>query len=57
MRPVIDLHTHMYSRAWLDLLRRKGGPELEVRESVDSPETVYYRGASFCVLENEHFDY
>lgn len=54
---IVDVHTHMYSRAWLELLRRKGGPDLEVRESVDSPETVYYRGASFCVLEDPHFDY
>lgn len=57
MSQVIDVHTHMYSRAWLELLRRKGGPNLEVRESVDSPDTVYYRGASFCVLEEPHFDY
>lgn len=55
--PVVDVHTHMYSRRWLELLDRCGGPDLTVRESVDSPLTLYYRGASFCVLEDAHFDY
>jgi len=54
---VIDVHTHMYTRDWLALLKRHGGPHLEVKESLDSAETVFYRGASFCVLEPEHFDY
>ena len=57
MHPVIDVHTHMYSQPWLELLRAHGGPDLEVRESLDSPETIFYRGASFCVLEPPHFDY
>ncbi len=57
MTPVIDVHTHMYSREWLALLREHGGPEYEIRDSLDSPETIFYRGASFCVLEDLHFDY
>lgn len=57
MHPVIDVHTHMFTNKWLALLRAHGGPDLEVRESLDSPETVFYRGASFCVLEAPHFDY
>jgi aminocarboxymuconate-semialdehyde decarboxylase len=57
MSLVIDVHTHMYTQKWLELLRRYGGPDLEVKESLDSPNTVFYRGASFCVLEDPHFDY
>lgn len=57
MSTVIDVHTHMFTRDWLGLLRKHGGPDLEVRESLDSPDTVFYRGASFCVLEAPHFDY
>jgi aminocarboxymuconate-semialdehyde decarboxylase len=47
----------MYTHKWLELLRQNGGPDLEVKESLDSPNTVFYRGASFCVLEDPHFDY
>ena len=57
MHPVIDVHTHMFTKKWLALLRQHGGPDLEVRESLDSPETIFNRGASFCVLEPAHFDY
>lgn len=54
---VVDVHTHMFTEAWLDLLKEKGGPDLEVHESLDSPMTIFNRGASFCVLEPPHFDY
>ncbi len=57
MSLVIDVHTHMYTDKWLELLRAHGGPDLEVKESLDSPNTVFYKGASFCVLEDPHFDY
>ena len=56
MSLVVDVHTHMYTHKWLELLRQHGGPDLEVKESLDSPNTVFYRGASFCVLEDPHFD-
>ena len=57
MSKVIDVHTHMYTAGWLDLLKRKGGPDLTVEVGRDSPETVCYKGASFCVLEPPHFDF
>jgi hypothetical protein len=34
--PVIDVHTHMLSRDWLELLRRHGKPRYEVRKSMDA---------------------
>ena len=57
MSKVIDVHTHMYTAGWLDLIKAKGGPDLKVEASLDSPETVFYKGASFCVLEPEHFNF
>ncbi len=57
MAPVIDVHTHMYTERWLELLRREGGPDYEVKESLDSPITIYRRGASFGPLEPPHFDF
>ena len=57
MSLVVDVHTHMYTHNWLELLRKHGSPDLEVKESLDSPNTIFYRGASFCVLEDPHFDY
>lgn len=57
MSKVIDVHTHMYTEGWLALIKQNGGPDLEVRESLDSPQTVFYKGASFCVLEDAHFDF
>ncbi|GAB4128655.1 MAG: amidohydrolase family protein [Rhodothalassiaceae bacterium] len=57
MAPVIDVHSHMFSRRWLALLAERGGPDLTVAKSVDSPETLYHKGASFCVLEPAHFDW
>lgn len=57
MASVIDVHTHMYTEGWLELLKSSGGPDYEVKESPDSPETIFYRGASFGPLESTHFDY
>lgn len=57
MGPVIDIHTHMFTAGWLEALRAHGGPDYEVKESLDSPTTVFFRGASFCVLEPAHFDW
>ena len=57
MSVVIDVHTHMFTRNWLELLRRHGGPDYEVAASLDSPDTVHYKGASFNVLEPPHFDF
>ncbi|MBI1846428.1 MAG: amidohydrolase family protein [Candidatus Rokubacteria bacterium] len=57
MAPVIDVHTHNYTEGWLALIRARGGPDYEIRESVDSPMTLFRRGASFGPLEPAHFDF
>jgi aminocarboxymuconate-semialdehyde decarboxylase len=56
MAPVIDVHTHNYTEGWLALIRARGGPDYEIRESVDSPMKLFRRGASFGPLEPSHFD-
>jgi aminocarboxymuconate-semialdehyde decarboxylase len=55
--PVIDVHTHNYTEGWLKLIRARGRPDYEIRESVDSPITLFHRGASFGPLERAHFDF
>jgi aminocarboxymuconate-semialdehyde decarboxylase len=57
MAPVVDVHTHNYTQGWLGLIKERGGPDYEIRESVDSPMTLYRRGASFGPLEPAHFDF
>ena len=57
MAPVIDVHTHNYTEGWLALIKKSGGPDYEIRASVDSPMTLYRRGASFGPLEPAHFDF
>jgi aminocarboxymuconate-semialdehyde decarboxylase len=54
--PIIDVHTHMFTRAWLELLRTKGGKySLKVRP--DGKEEVF-RGETPVVLPQPgHFDY
>ncbi len=55
--PAIDVHTHMYTEGWLDLIRRTGGPDYEIKPSLDSPTSLFRRGASFGSLTAEHFDF
>jgi aminocarboxymuconate-semialdehyde decarboxylase len=57
MATVIDVHTHMYTPRWLELLRQHGGPDYEVKASLDGPDTMYYRGGTFGPLHEGHFDY
>ena len=55
--PVIDVHTHMLSRPWFELLRRHGGPHYEVKPSMDVPDAVWCDGAPFMTPQLAHFDY
>ena len=55
--PVIDVHTHMLNREWLELLRRHGRPRYEVRTSMDAPEGIFLDGAPFMTPQPGHFDY
>lgn len=54
---VIDVHTHMLNRDWLELLRRHGAPRYEVRKSLDAPEGIMLDGAPFMTPMPGHFDW
>ncbi|MGH7006080.1 MAG: amidohydrolase family protein, partial [Alphaproteobacteria bacterium] len=54
---VIDVHTHMLSRAWFDLLKAKGKPRYKVKPSKDAPLGIFADGAPFMTPQEGHFDY
>ena len=54
---VIDIHTHMLSEPWLDLLRQHGPPRYEVRPSKDAPYGIFLDGAPFMTPQPGHWDY
>ena len=55
--PVIDVHTHMLHRDWLDLLKRKGGPRYSVAPVGALPDVIHMDGAPFMTPLAEMFDY
>jgi hypothetical protein len=57
MSAVIDVHTHMLNRDWLELLRAHGRPRYELRTSLDAPEGIFLDGAPFMTPQPGHFDY
>jgi aminocarboxymuconate-semialdehyde decarboxylase len=54
---VIDVHTHMLSQPWLDLLKNHGAPRYEVRPSQDAPYGIFLDGAPFMTPQPGHWDY
>ncbi len=54
---VIDVHTHMLSERWLDLLKNHGAPRYEVRPSKDAPYGTFLDGAPFMTPQPGHWDY
>ena len=56
---VIDVHTHMLSQAWFDLIKKKGAPRFEVKRSKDYPAPlgIHSDGAPFMTPQPGHFDY
>jgi aminocarboxymuconate-semialdehyde decarboxylase len=55
--PVIDVHTHMTTRSYIELLRDKGGPDYELRKTKAGQDTVWYRGSPFYTLLEPMWDY
>ena len=55
--PVIDVHTHMLNKEWLELLRRHGRPRYSVQKSMDAAEGIFLDGAPFMTPQPGHFDY
>ena len=56
---VVDVHTHMLSQAWFDLLKQKARPRFVVKPSKDHPAPlgIYADGAPFMTPQPGHFDY
>ena len=53
--PVIDVHTHMYTRRWLDALKASGDPDTVVVPG--NPESIAYRGTNYAILASNMFDW
>ncbi len=54
---VIDVHTHMLDKTWLELLRREAAPRYEVGPVTEALEGIYRDGALFMTPMPGHFDY
>src|SRR5574337_753090 len=57
MSLVVDVHTHMLNKAWLDLLRQHGGPRYTVQRVAPDVEAVHKDGTPFMTLTPGMFDY
>jgi aminocarboxymuconate-semialdehyde decarboxylase len=54
--PVIDVHTHMFTRGWLDLLQKKGAPyRLQMRP--DGQQEIFRGDTPVVIPQPGHFDY
>ncbi len=53
--PVIDVHTHMYTRRWLDALKASRDPDTVVVPG--DPESIEYRGVNYAVLAPNMFNW
>ncbi|MBM3567854.1 MAG: amidohydrolase [Alphaproteobacteria bacterium] len=54
--PIVDVHTHMYTRHWLDLLRSKGG-HYSLKPRPDGREEIFRGETPVAIPQPGHFDY
>lgn len=54
---VIDVHTHMLTREYLDLLREKGRPRYECTKSAAGEDIIRMYGAPFFTITPPMWDY
>jgi aminocarboxymuconate-semialdehyde decarboxylase len=54
--PIIDVHTHMFTRRWLELLRTEGSP-YNVQLRPDGREEVFRGSTPVVFPQPGHFDY
>jgi aminocarboxymuconate-semialdehyde decarboxylase len=55
--PVIDIHTHMMSDAWLELLKKHGAPDFSVGPLKGGGSAIFEAGAPAPTLTPGMFDY
>jgi aminocarboxymuconate-semialdehyde decarboxylase len=53
---IIDVHTHMYTRRWLDLLRTSGG-KYSLKMRPDGREEIFRGETPVAIPQDGHFDY
>lgn len=53
---IIDVHTHMFTRRWLELLRAKGTP-YGIKVRPDGKEEIFRGGTPVVIPQPGHFDY
>jgi aminocarboxymuconate-semialdehyde decarboxylase len=56
MQRAIDIHSHMLSHDWLDLLRSRGGPRVTMKRTATG-EWIHVDGAPFMLPVPAMFDY
>jgi len=54
---VVDVHTHMLTLDWIELLRTRGGDRYEVKQTRAGQETIWLDGAPFMTLMPGMWDY
>lgn len=54
--PIIDIHTHAYTRQWLEILRREGG-EYGLKMRPDGHEEIFRGDTPVAFPQPGHFDY
>ncbi len=57
MSLVVDVHTHMLTRGWMDTLKSHGAPRYDVRAVGALPEVVHMDGAPSMTVLPEMFDF
>jgi aminocarboxymuconate-semialdehyde decarboxylase len=53
---VIDVHTHMYTRDYIELLRKHGG-DYNIKMRADGQAEIFRRDAPVSIPQKGHFDY
>jgi aminocarboxymuconate-semialdehyde decarboxylase len=54
---VIDVHTHMLTHEWLDLLAKHGGPTYELKEVRGGLKAIHLDGSPFMTPVPLMFDW
>ena len=57
MSTTIDIHTHMISHPWLDLLKLHGGPHYSVKDAGKVPGVIHMDGSAFMTPNPGMFDW
>jgi aminocarboxymuconate-semialdehyde decarboxylase len=54
--PVIDVHTHIFTHKWLDLLKQKGGA-YNIQTRPDGQQEIFRGDTPVVIPQKGHFDY